>query len=274
MPFFAFIILLFLTPATIAEENDPDAIRDGNVAIGRSDITAAWLIGETQRYEHYVRGTAFEASGIRLKTREGKTLTLWLDEGYVFEDRTPRLADLDRDGKDEIALVLTSVWKGAALAVYEVEDDQIVKKTQTPYIGQPYRWLNPAGIADLDGDGRLDIALVAMPHLVKRLEIWTLVDGMLHQFASANGFTNHRNGSAHTDMSVIADFNGDGIDDIALPSGDRQSIRIMGFENNVLVEHTALPLQGAADGDFTLTGQVGAWQLVVPTDAGEQTLRF
>jgi len=272
---YAFLLFsIFLFSPAIAQQNDPDTIRDAEIAKGTNIIAAAWLVGETQRYPHYVRGTSFEAEGLRVRTDEGAILTLWLDEDHVFEDRTPRLADLDNDGRDEISLVLTSVHAGSALAIYTVEGEKIVKKAQTPFIGTAFRWLNPAGIADFNGDGQKDIAFVAMPHLVKRLEFWTFTDGKLRQIANANGYSNHRNGSPHTGMSAIADFNGDGVDDLALPDADRRSVRILGFDAGKLVERMDLSLGAAADGNFNLSGKLGRWVLRIPTDTGVATLRF
>lgn len=266
--------LICLATPVLSQQSDPQAIRDAEIANGKNDIAKAWLIDETQRYAHFVQGSAFEAGGLRVKTKDGKTLTLTLDDNHVFEDRTPRIADFNNDGKDDIALVLSSLTKGAALALYGVEDDKIVKIAQTPFIGRAYRWLNPAGIADFNGDGQTDIAFVAMPHLVKRLEFWTLSNGKFIQIASEEGFSNHRNGSPFTGMSVVADFNGDGRIELALPSASRKSVRIVDLQNNKVVERKLLPLGGAADGTFLLEGTQGNWSLNIPTDNGTKTLSF
>jgi hypothetical protein len=42
----------------------------------------------------------------------------------------------------------------------------------TPHIGSANRWLAPIGAADLDGDGRVEIAYVDRPHLARTLRIW------------------------------------------------------------------------------------------------------
>lgn len=269
----AALLICFTTPA-LSQSSDPQAIRDTEIVNGKNDIAQAWLIDETQRYAHYVRGSAFEAGGLRIKTKAGKILTLTLDDDHVFEDRTPRIADFNNDGKDDIALVLSSLTKGAALALYGVEDDKIVNIAQTPFIGRAYRWLNPAGIADFNGDGQTDIAFVAMPHLVKRLEFWTLSNGKFKQIASEEGFSNHRNGSPFTGMSAIADFDGDGRIELALPSASRKSVRIVELQNNKVVERKLLPLGSAADGTFSLSGTPGKWALKIPTDNGVKTLSF
>lgn len=259
MLFRAFIIALAtIDMSTIAlsqqitATNDPDAIADLRIAKGDWDIAEAWLIAPTTRYPHFVQGSNYEAGGLRVRTRDGRNLTLMLDENHVFEDRQPRLADLDNDGRDEIVLVLTSLKKGASLAAYSLVDDKIALKAKTPFIGRPYRWLNPAGIADFNGDGKTDVAFVAMPHLAKRLEFWTLSDQGFRQIGEMEDVSNHQNGSPHTGMSAVADFDGDNSADLAIPDGSRRIIRIISFAGSKPREITRIPLPFAANGTFSL----------------------
>ena len=71
--------------------------------------------------------------------------------------------------------------------------------TATPAIGQAFRWLAPLGAADLDGDGRVEIAYVDRPHLAKTLRIWRYdpTARTLNEVAQAPGVSNHRIGWAH-----------------------------------------------------------------------------
>lgn len=247
---------------------DPDALPDGVPATGTRNIAEVWLIEPTTRYDHHVEGTPYEAAGLRARLANGTLVTLRLDEEFVFEDRRPRLADLDDDGKDEIIVVLSSVREGASLAAYAIVGDQVVLKARTPFIGASHRWLNPAGVADYDGDGQLDVTFVAMPHLVKRLEMWTLDDGGFRQTLSAENFSNHRNGSSHTGMSASADFNGDGVTDLALPDGDRRIIRVVSFAGREPHEINRLSLSAPADGDFQLGRDDQGFLLRVPLSNG------
>ena len=249
--------------------NDPASIADLRIAQGDKDIAEAWLIAPTMRYPHFVQGSNYEAGGLRLRTREGRNLTLLLDETLVFEDRQPRLTDLDDDGRDEIILVLTSLEKGASLAAYSIVDDEIRLKAKTPFIGRPYRWLNPAGIADFNGDGKLDVAFVAMPHLAKRLEYWTLSDHGFRQVGKIEDVSNHKNGSMHTGMSVTADFDGDGITDLAIPDGSRRFIRVISFAGSKEREIERIPLPFSANGTFSIRKTNKGQTLSIPLDGGE-----
>ncbi len=247
-------------------QQDPDALPDAQVSRGSKDIASAWLIDPTTRYTHFVRGQNYEAGGLRVQLSNGQVLTLRLEKQFVFEDRTARLADLDGDGRDEIIVVLTSAQKGAALAAYGVEEGELVLKARTPFIGLSFRWLNPAGIADFNGDGQLDVALVQKPHLSKVLEFWTLENGEFIRIVRVDNVSNHRNGSPFTKLSAVADFDKNGLSDLATLSANYSNLRIFGFTNGRLKEisSTSLPAEGI--GNFELKENT----LIIPLANGEK----
>lgn len=152
----------------------------------------------TDRYGHGVLGDALEAGGLRAMTAmQGPCdLAVFLPDTRVFEDTGPRLADLDGDGAAEIVVVETDIVRGAALAVYGLRNGSLVRLAATPPIGRTHRWLAPAAIGDLDGDGRVEIAYVDRPHLARILRVVRYEPGgpRLIEIASAEGHTNHRIG--------------------------------------------------------------------------------
>jgi hypothetical protein len=164
-----------------------------------------------------------------IETREGILHTVRLKDDAVFEDREPRLADLDGDGHDEVIVVKSYLKRGSSLAVVAQRKGRYEIVAETPPLGGPHRWLNPAGIADFTGDGKLDIALVRQPHVIGELELWSYTDGRLRQVASLPDTANHIAGTRALHMSAVADFDGDGIADLGLPSLDRTHLRIVSF---------------------------------------------
>jgi len=155
-----------------------------------AEITAASFGGETTRYVHGVFGNAFEYGTLELTLSDGTIRRIVLPDNRVFEDRVPRLADMDGDGNSEVVLVETDVKFGASLAIY----DENGRVAATPFIGRDHRWLAPAGIADFDEDGQNDVAYVETPHLGKTLRFWTLRAGKLVEIAKVSGLTNHNFG--------------------------------------------------------------------------------
>ncbi len=239
--------------ASAANAQDyPGALADHRVARGSGVIAEAWLGDPTTRYRHFVLGSDYEAGSLVVRLKNGSLRKLVLPETSVFEDRQPRLADLDGDGVDEIVVVRSYLDRGAALAVVTLKGDQLTIVAETPPTGRRHTWLNPAGIADFDGDGRLDIAYVQMPHVLGLLRVWTWRGGKLVEIAQAPGVSNHIIGSPHLAMSATADFDGDGIADLALPSLDRRSIRVLTFKGGVR-EIFRQSLPAPAEGDFVLS---------------------
>ncbi len=240
-------------PEAVELPRAPDGLPDGEVALQEdADIFAAWYTKPTKRYEHGILGDAIEAGELTVEIDSGETLTYSLPDNQVFEDRTPRLADLDGFGQTEIITILSDVKKGSAIAVFGVRKGKLELVEQTPYIGRTNRWLNIAGIEDFDGDGKTQIAAVWTPHIGGTLKYWTWSKGKLTLSGEARGFSNHFIGSREQGLSVVDDFNGDGVADLALPSADRRSVRIMTFKGpargtKVLEEFARIPLPARID---------------------------
>ncbi|MEJ8559909.1 VCBS repeat-containing protein [Yoonia sp. GPGPB17] len=154
-------------------------------------IVSADYGAPTDRYAHGVLGDAIEWGTLEITTDTG-IRRLVLPQDRVFEDVAPRLADVDNDGSPEVVVVETLATEGAQLAIY----DETGKIAATPHIGQTNRWLAPIGVADLDGDGLVEIAYIDRPHLAKTLRVWRFVDGALEPVADLPGLTNHRIGEA------------------------------------------------------------------------------
>ncbi len=242
-----FVLVNLFAPAAQAEVRLPDG---GTATYANGNVVKAWYSAPTTRYDHGVLGDAIEAGALTVQGKDGAVLSYELDETLVFEDITPRLADLNGDGTAEVITVLSSIEKGAALAVFAVSGDKVQLAAKTQFIGNTHRWLNVAGIADFDRDGRLEVALVKTPHLGGALEFWRLSGSRLVLIASSAGFSNHVIGTRDLAMSATVDANQDGMPEIIVPAADRRSLRHMGFENGTLRELGNFALNGRAGGNL------------------------
>jgi hypothetical protein len=225
-----------------------DALPDGHVATGEHDVARAWLAEPTERYDHGILGDKIEAASLVIETRDGKRHSVRLKPDAVFEDLVPRIADLNGDGHDEVIVVKSYLKRGSALAVIAERKGRYEIVAETPPLGAPHRWLDPAGIADFTGDRKTDIALVHQPHVIGQLEIWRWSDNRLQKIAELADTANHIAGTRALDMAAVGDFDGDGIADIAIPSLDRTRLRIVSFSPHAReIASVALPAKAVTN---------------------------
>lgn len=222
---------------------------------GRPDrIVRAWYGEPTSRYRHGVLGDAIEGGALVAELSDGQRLIHRLDEALVFEDIAPRIADLDGDGRAEIVTIIAHQGQGAAVAIFAVEDGRLAMKARNAFIGRANRWLNIAAVAPLAGGGTPEIAIVTTPHIGGRLAILRYAGGAITRLATADGFSNHVIGSPELRLSATADVDGDGLPDLALPSADRRSLRIVGFGPDGLVDKARIDLPARIDKAIAVAG--------------------
>ncbi len=218
---------------------------DGKVAslTNSSGPASAWYDKPTKKYGHGILGDAIEAERLNIKTADGRKWSIDAGQGHVFEDLTPRLADLDGDGSNEVIAIRSNLRKGAAVAVYGIADGTLELLASTPPVGLANRWRNPSVfIDDPRGNGKL-IGEVVTPHIGGTFRLWsfsgsTQTGYQLEPRGSAYGFSNHAIGSRQLALSaVLGDF-------LAVPSADRRAIRILRVSASRLKTVNAVDVPG------------------------------
>jgi hypothetical protein len=201
-------------------------------------VTWAYYSNATTIYDHGILGDAIEAGALRAETPlTGPCDSMfYLGDEAVFEDVTPRIADVTGDGLKDVVVIETRLNAGASLAVYGMDGDSFVKLAATPYIGRPHRWLAPAGIADFDGDGMLDVAYVETPHIDGTLRIWSFRDNQPREIASDPGYSNHRIGQNFITGGVRDCGNGP---ELVLPNAD-WSQTLLAWHHGGVIESAVL----------------------------------
>lgn len=198
------------------------------------DISSAWYGSPTRRYAHGILGDDIEAGTLHVKTKNGRTHKINLSKFEVFEDLTPRLADLDGDGSIEVITIRSSLLAGASMTIYGMDGIRLKEKASTGFIGKPNRWLNIAGIAPFLGSKYQEVGLVVTPHIGGTLIFYRYDGKKLIKLSGARDVSNHVIGSSEMRLSAVADVDSDGSSDLAVPSDDRETLKIFGFKNNKL----------------------------------------
>ena len=186
-------------------------IPESQAIAGQQDLAWVWLGSPTMRYPHRALGSPVHAGSVhaQVKSRSGgwEIVELVLPLNRVYEDRVPRVVDLDRDGSEEIVLVEADTLRGASLVVLSLdkagEVPRLVERARGPFVGSPLRWLNPIGVADFDADGQLDIASVVTPHIGGVLQLMHFRPPALVPFARAMDVSNHRMGALEQSLAAI-----------------------------------------------------------------------
>lgn len=233
----------------------PDMLPDGGLARGAGRIRAAWFGQPTTSYTHGVLGDQIEAEVLYAEDSQGAVYVHELRPNFVFEDLTPRLWDVDGDQDPEIIAIRVDSHAGAMLSVFDLVDGELVLLDETRPIGRPFRWLNPLGAADLDGDGRIEIVHVRTPHIGGILVFDEWREGRLVAEAEVPGFSTHVIGSRELALGLLKDLDGDGIQDILLPDQTRRDLVALSYKGGQLRQLWRVRLPSTVATNLVIDGE-------------------
>ncbi|MDH4093887.1 MAG: VCBS repeat-containing protein [Betaproteobacteria bacterium] len=243
----------------------------GGAPAGAETITAARYTDPVERYGHFALGRPHEYARIAATTDQGRTLTYALPEDEVFEDLAPRIVQLSAPEPQELLVIVSNRGAGARLMLLGLRDGRLEPGAQSAAIGVPMRWLNPVGVADLDGDGRAEIAAVITPHVGGVLAVYRRQASRLVEIGSLSGFSNHAYRSP--ELSLSAPMRVAGRIRLLVPDTARRRLRIVGLEAEGLIEIGACPLPSPVIGPLEVVsaasvsiGLAGGEQVVAPAD--------
>jgi hypothetical protein len=217
---------------------------------GAEQITSAQYSEPVTRYGHFALGRPHEYAQLIATTDSGNTLRLELPADEVFEDLAPRLVTLNDQAPTQLLVIISSVRGGARLALVGVTENQLSIVAESAPIGTPNRWLNPVGVADLDGDGEAEIAAVITPHIGGVLTVYRRDRERLVEIDSMTGFSNHVYGSAELDLSMPAQI-GEQMH-LLVPDVQRIVVRAIRLTDEGLIETQRCRLEEPVQGPQAL----------------------
>ena len=266
-------------------QSDLPALERGRTAIPSSrsavaDGLTVTLDDATRDYPHEALGSPVHARTVTIVERRAAppaaeprpvptaTARISAGPGAVFEDREPRLSDLDEDGVPEILVVRSYRDRGSALAVIDRRDGVWALRAETPADGEPFRWLNPASSGGLGPGHAREIALVRRPHLDGVLQIWRWTGTALELVAEKPGYSNHAFGSSAQDLAATSTDEA-GAARIALPTLDRRSLAIVSLAGGRLEEVARVALPARALTGVAILGKGRATRIIVGLEGGK-----
>ena len=232
-------------------------------------VTAARYADPVERYGHFALGRPHEYARLIASTRSGVELALELPQSDVFEDLAPRLVRLGASGPVAILAIVSGRDSGSRLALIELRGDRLEIGAQSAAIGTPKRWLNPVGIADLDGDGDAQIAAVITPHIGGTLKVYRRSGRELVEIAALAGFSNHVYGT--TELGLSAPVSIAGRMRLLVPDASRERLRLIALERGRLVEVGSCALRAPLTGAIR---QLSADAVSVGLQTGRQTIEL
>jgi len=238
-------------------------------AAGAESIANARYDTPVARYGHYAPGRPHEYARLAATTDAGRRLVLQLPEDEVFEDPEPRLVRLAAGGAQEVLAVISGRGSGSRLALIGLDGDRLAILAQSAPIGTPMRWLNPVGVADLDADGRAEIAAVTTPHIGGALRVYRQAGGDLVEIAALDGFSNHVYGSSELRLSMPVSIAGRVR--LLVPDAERRRLRVIALESGRLVETGRCELRAPVTGPVRA---VSPTQVSAVLASGEQVINL
>lgn len=235
--------------------------------VSAETITNARYSNPVDRYGHFAPGQPHEYSDLVVTTNTGRRLVLQLPEEEVFEDVNPRLLMLARGEPEEILSIVSNRNSGSRLVMIGLNRDQLKINAQSRPIGMPMRWLNPVGVADLDGDGRTEIAAVITPHIGGTLKVYRRTGINLVEITALTGFSNHIYGSPELGLSTLVSIAGQMR--LLVPDVTRRYLRIIAFADDSLVETGRCELHSPITGAIRA---MSASEITVEVSTGQQLI--
>lgn len=234
---------------------------------GAEAISSAQYEAPVTRYGHFALGQPHEYARLTVSSGSGQRYAFELPDDAVFEDLAPRLVTLAAGEAPQLLTIVSQRDNGARLVLIGLRDGRLQISAQSPAIGTPMRWLNPVGVADLDGDGEAEIAAVITPHRSGTLKVYRRRGKQLVEIAALAGVSNHVYGSSEPGLSAAISLAGRVV--LVVPDSSRRQLKIIALDDGRLRETAHCPLAAPLTGAIR---PLPASELSVGLASGRQSI--
>ena len=231
------------------------------------------LAEPTDRYPHSSLGDNLEANAAVVVTvGVNEVETVYRSEDDVIESIAPLLADVDGDGTDDVALIVSND-REAWIVVASSTGGGVVA-TSDP-VDRLLGWRQLVAVGPLGPNGETEIVEVLYPDADGSVRFLSLVGSELRVVATRTGYQSHEFGSRNLEQVLAADVDRDGHMEVIVPTLDRQNIAGVRHGPDGAVDMWSRPLGGTLatniavltrpDGTLsiaaaTLEGSLRIWQ--------------
>lgn len=220
---------------------DVDAPADARIVQATSSRFAV-LAGPTDRYPHGALGDEIEAAGIAVIDLDGAPSAervIELSGPAVIEGTAPIAAAWGDEPL--LAVAISDPDGGARVACFDLDGSRVATG---PPVGTGYRWRHPLCVAPFGPSGEEELAAVRTPHVGGVAEFYRRDGDELTVAATHAGVSSHAYGSRNLDGGLAADFDGDGLVELLVPTDDRRTLVSLRRTRRGAEEAFRLPVGG------------------------------
>lgn len=200
------------------------------------------LAEPTDRYPHSSLGDNLEANtAVVVTVGVNEVQTIYRSGDDVIESIAPLLADVNGDGIDDVALVVSNDRE--AWIVVASSSGSGVVATSDPE-DRLLGWRQLVAVGPLGPNGETEVVEVLYPDDNGSVRFLSLVGGELPVVATRTGYRSHEFGSRNLEQVLAADVDRDGHIEVIVPTLDRQNIAGVRHGPDGAVDMWSRPLGG------------------------------
>jgi hypothetical protein len=207
------------------------------VSYGQHEIDYAYFAGTVEGVLSPILGKLPVGSTLVAVLRNGTTLKFSLPEGYIYQNTTPVVIDLNNDGLEEIVATETNLQTATSvLGLYIPVEGRLKRMASSPALPQG-QWVDALGTLDWQSDGEPSILALEAPNINGFLQFYAMKDGKMESVRREYGYSSRIVGTPLSQTMVLADMNDDGAKkakELVIPRNSMDALSVLHFEKGLM----------------------------------------